>query len=142
MNQPETAQRLEHYDSICSLISEDLRWFLIYEVLVMAKESFQIQDDLKTTSASKKELYHIGLRLYLGRMIRAHILIDQNVEVSENFLMEALDYGQKYTPQYPTYELGCYLDYLETWSDNHQDWTKESPQAFNDLDIVIMQDTL
>lgn len=142
MNQPTSPQILEHYDSICPLISEGLRWFLVYETLVMAKEAFQMQDDDKQVPESKKELYHIGLRLYLARLIRAHILMGQNIEVSENFLLEALNYGQTYTPQHPTYELGCYLDYLETWSDNHQDWTKESPQAFDHLDIVVMPETL
>lgn len=142
MNQPITAQILDHYDSIYPLISEDLRWFLVYEVLISAKETFQIQDEFDKIPEHKKELYHIGLRMYLGRLIRAHILIGQNIEVSENFLLEAIDYCRTYTPKHPTYELACYLDYLETWAQNHQDWTKESPQAFADMDIVVSQETL
>lgn len=142
MMRQDRTQIIDHYDSICELVSEDLRWFLVYEALITASEAFHIPFDFDQVPQKKRKLYHIGLRMYLARFIRAHILIGQNIEVSENFLLEAIDYWRVHTPKHPTYELASYLDYLESWAENHQDWTKESPHAFRDMDIVVLQETL
>lgn len=134
--------KLDRFDEIAARLCEDLRWYLVYNAIITAKESLKTDYSLENVPDEKKDLYHYGVRMYLARLITQHILVGQSVEVSESFLEEALEYFAVHSPQNPTYELACYLDYLEAWSSSHQDWTKQSPQAFENIDIIISQETI
>lgn len=142
MNEQYAPVKLDHFDEIAALLSEDVRWYFVYEAIITAKESLKTGYSLENVPDEKKDLYHYGVRMYFARIITTHILVGQPVEVSENFLEEALEYFAVHSPQDPTYELASYLDYLETWGSSHQDWTAQSPQAFENIDIIISQETI
>lgn len=128
---------LDSYYEVVSSIASDLRWYLVYEAVMTAREKLKIEGDFDEIPFNKQELYHYALKVYLTRALEKHVFIGSRVELSVKALREALEYFALKVPLAPTFELGSYLNYLESWANAHDDWTLSSPAAFDSLEIEI-----
>lgn len=131
-----TRRVCEHYEEICKHICADLGWYLVYEAALKAQEALHIHDDSELPE-NRRRLYNHTIRLGLARLLEEHVFIGEHVDVSEECYHEATEYFAAHVPSVPTYELSCYLNYLDSWSQENPDWTRNSPQAFKNLEIVV-----
>lgn len=128
---------IESYAQIVEKLSTDLCWYLVYEAVMTAREQLKIEGDLEELPKNKTELYHYALKVYLTRALQDHVFLGRTVVMSSGALREALEYFALNVPMAPTFELASYLNYLETWSNAHEDWTAASPAAFDNLEIEV-----
>lgn len=129
--------RIEHYSEIEERIAPDLCWYLVYEAVMTARETLKIEGDFEDLPKNKIELYHYALKVYLSRELQNHVFLNRTVQMSSAALEEALEYFALRVPHAPTFELDSYLNYLETWSNAHLDWTRHSPASFESLEIEV-----
>ncbi len=127
---------LEDWAVLEQILPRDLLWFMVYEAVCEAREKLHVQE-VDQLDLNRRTLFLHTVRYELMSMLEKHVLHGSQVELTLDGVKKAMDYFALQVPDVPTFQLDGYLNYLEAWSAAHPDWTREKPEAFEDLDIEI-----